>query len=163
MRTIGSVSTRRSVLSSNSFRISPSSCLSGTKYIFRPPGAVTIRCRSNQADKLSSTPPVDVKSQDSEPQDTGDSRPRPPELDLKAQNSEETIELQKEQEMKQQQKNSGTPSKSDILEEKDMTKAEQRKVNWGILKTLVKYIWPKVQSFVSQSNGRIILVSKSAL
>jgi hypothetical protein len=87
---------------------------------------------------------VDVKSQDPEPQDRGDTRPRPPELDLKAQNSEEMIELQKEQEIKEQQKKSGKSPKADILEEKEMSKAEQRKVNWGILKTLVKYIWPKV-------------------
>ena len=35
-------------------------------------------------------------------------------------------------------------TKPGILEEKELSKAEQRKVNWGILKTLVKYIWPKV-------------------
>ena len=53
-------------------------------------------------------------------------------------------ELKKEQELKDQQKNARKPVKPDILEEKELSKAEQRKVNWGILKTLVKYIWPKV-------------------
>jgi hypothetical protein len=55
-------------------------------------------------------------------------------------------ELQKEQEIKEQAKKSGKPpvaEKADILDEKTLSKAEQRKVNWGILKTLVKYIWPK--------------------
>ena len=106
---------------------------------------------------------MDVKSQDSAPRDSGDTRPRPPELDLKAQNSEEMIELQKEQEIKQQQTKSGKPPKADILEEKEMSKAEQRKVNWGILMTLVKYIWPKVESLENRSNGRITLGSRCAL
>jgi len=108
------------------------------------PSLVTVRYRSDQIDNQSHTPLVDVKSQDPEAQDRGDTRPRPPELDLKAQNSEEMIELQKEQEIKEQQKKSGKSPKADILEEKEMSKMEQRKVNWGILKTLVKYIWPKV-------------------
>jgi len=106
---------------------------------------------------------VDVKSQHPEPADSGDTRPRPPELDLKVQHSEEMIELQKEQEITQQQTKSGKPPKADILEEKEMSKAEQRKVNWGILMTLVKYIWPKVQSFENQDNGRITLGSKCVL
>jgi hypothetical protein len=143
--TISSLSSQRSVLCSSSFRIPPSSCLSNSKFAFHHPKHVTIRYRSDQADNQSRTPPVDVKSQDTEPQDQGDTRPPPPELDLKVQNSEEMIELQKEQEIKEQQKKSGKSPKADILEEKEMSKAEQRKVNWGILKTLVKYIWPKVQ------------------
>jgi len=76
--------------------------------------------------------------------DRGDIRPHPPELELKSQNSEAMNELKKEQELKDQQKNPQKPAKPDILEEKELSKAEQRKVNWGILKTLVKYIWPKV-------------------
>jgi hypothetical protein len=57
-------------------------------------------------------------------------------------------ELQKEQAIKEQAKKSGklpVQDKSDILDEKTLSKAEQRKVNWGILKTLVKYIWPKAR------------------
>ena len=77
--------------------------------------------------------------------DRGDIRPRPPELDLNSQNSAVMSELQKEQEVKDQGNKSGKPPKPDILEEKELSKAEQRKVNWGILKTLVKYIWPKVR------------------
>jgi hypothetical protein len=72
-------------------------------------------------------------------------RPRPPELDLKTQDSEAMNEIQKEQETKAKQQKAGKQVKADILEEtKVLSKAEQRKVNWGILKTLVKYIWPKV-------------------
>ena len=52
-------------------------------------------------------------------------------------------ELQKEAEIKEQQKKSRESLKADILQESEMSKAEQRKVNWGILMTLVKYIWPK--------------------
>jgi hypothetical protein len=76
--------------------------------------------------------------------DRADSRPRPPELDLKSQNSEQMNELQKEQEIKDQKK-TGNPPKADILEEADLSKTEQRKVNWGILKTMIKYIWPRVR------------------
>jgi len=84
-----------------------------------------------------------IRNYADQPADT--SRPRPPELDLKQQSSEEMQELQKEQEIKEKQKQAGQkPAKQDILEESNMSKAEQRKVNWGILKTLVKYIWPKV-------------------
>jgi hypothetical protein len=57
-------------------------------------------------------------------------------------------ELQKEQAIEEQAKKSGkppVPEKAGILDEKTLSKAEQRKVNWGILKTLVKYIWPKVR------------------
>jgi hypothetical protein len=56
--------------------------------------------------------------------------------------------LQKEQEFNDQQRKPGKTVKPDILEEKELSKAEQRKVNWGILKTLVKYIWPKVSNCV---------------
>ena len=76
--------------------------------------------------------------------DRGDNRPSPPELDLKAQ-PEQMNELQNEAEIKEQQKKAREPLlKADILQEAEMSKAEQRKVNWGILMTLVKYIWPKV-------------------
>ena len=143
VQTISSLSSQRSGLSSSSFRILLRSSLN-LRPAYHYPRPVTTRYRSDQADNQSRTPPADVKSQDPEPQDRGDTRPRPPELDLKAQNSEEMIELQKEQEIKEQQKKSGKSPKADILEEKEMSKAEQRKVNWGILKTLVKYIWPKV-------------------
>ena len=74
--------------------------------------------------------------------DRADSKPRPPELDLK-QDSEAMNDLNKERELKEQ-KTTGKLPKADILEEITLSKAEQRKVNWGILKTLVKYIWPKV-------------------
>ena len=124
---------------------------------------LTIRYRSDKANNQSHTPPVDVETQDSQPQDRSDTRSRPPELDLKDQNSEEMIELQKEQEIKEQQKEYGKPSKADVLEEKEMSKAEQRKVNWGILKTLVKYIWPKVHTVEIGGNDRIILDLRSAL
>jgi uncharacterized protein YqfB (UPF0267 family) len=77
--------------------------------------------------------------------DRGDIRPRPPELDLKAQDAEAVSELQKDQEIKEKEKKAREPIKADILQEAEVSKAEQRKINWGILKTLVKYIWPKVQ------------------
>jgi hypothetical protein len=87
-------------------------------------------------------------------QDNADDRPpRPPELDLKSQSSDAMNELQKEQEIKEQAQKSGkppVPEKSDILDEKTLSKTEQRKVNWGILKTLVKYIWPKARSPLPQ-------------
>jgi hypothetical protein len=67
-------------------------------------------------------------------------------------------ELQKEQAIKDQKK-TGKPPKADILEEADLSKAEQRKVNWGILKTLVKYIWPKVP-FLSVSDDRTTSASE---
>ena len=76
--------------------------------------------------------------------DRGDTRPRPPELDLKAQDAEAVSELQKEQEIKQKEKKSRESIKADLLQEAEVSKAEQREINWGILKTLVKYIWPKV-------------------
>jgi len=70
-------------------------------------------------------------------------RPRPPELDLKVQNSEAMNEIQQQQEIKAQEEKKTKSQKADILEEANLSKAEQRKVNWGILMTLVKYIWPK--------------------
>ena len=92
-----------------------------------------------------------IRNYADQPADT--SRPRPPELDLKQQSSEEMQELQKEQEIKDKQKQAGQkPAKQDILEESNMSKAEQRKVNWGILKTLVKYIWPKVCRLCGYAN-----------
>jgi uncharacterized protein YqfB (UPF0267 family) len=65
-------------------------------------------------------------------------------LDLKAQDAEAVSELQKEQEIKEKEKKAREPLKADILQEAEVSKAEQRKINWGILKTLIKYIWPKV-------------------
>lgn len=76
--------------------------------------------------------------------DRVDNRPRPPEVGLKSRDSEIMDELKKEQAIKKQQGNTGKPPKPDILAERELSKLEQRKVNWGILKTLVKYIWPKV-------------------
>ena len=77
-------------------------------------------------------------------EDRGDMRPRPPELDLKSQNSEAMNEIQRQREIKAQETvNNSKQAKSDVLQEETLSKAEQRKVNWGILKTLVKYIWPK--------------------
>jgi hypothetical protein len=108
-------------------------------------------------------------------QDYADNRPpRPPELDLKSQSSDAMNELQKEQEIKEQAKKSGKPpvaEKADILDEKTLSKAEQRKVNWGILKTLVKYIWPKARPPLPEivwrsfflRRGRIILGFGSGL
>jgi len=81
--------------------------------------------------------------------DNTDNRtPRSTKLDLKSQSSETTNKLQKGQEIKEQSSKAGRPSVQDrspnLLDEKTLSKAEQRKINWGILKTLVKYIWPKV-------------------
>src|SRR5438477_11318521 len=92
-RTISSIHSRPSVLASTSFRICPSSSLRKT-LPFRPPFPCTaIR---NHADR-------------------GDSRPRPPELDLKAQ-PEQMNELQQEADIKEQQKKAGEPIKADILQ-----------------------------------------------
>lgn len=120
-RAISSLHSRPSVLTSTSFRISPSSSLRKTLPFHPGFSCTAIRHHA----------------------DRGDSRPRPPELDLKAQ-PEQMNELQQEAEIKEQQKKAREPIKADILQEAELSKAEQRKVNWGILKTLVKYIWPKV-------------------
>ena len=125
-RTITSLSPHRFVLSSTSLRITPSTCLRRPPTVPFLPLAISIRHHSDRVDR-------------------GDIRPRPPELDLKSENSAALNELQKEQEIKDQLKKSAKPAKPDILEEKELSKAEQRKVNWGILMTLVKYIWPKVR------------------
>jgi hypothetical protein len=82
--------------------------------------------------------------------DRGDTRPRPPELDLKAQDAEAVSELQNEQEIKVKENKVKEPLKADILQEAEVSKAEQRKINWGILKTLVKYIWPKVVYYLDE-------------
>lgn len=127
---IASISTNRSILSSTAFRIHRSTCLRRQLNPHTFPSPVSFRRQSDRADN----------------------RPPPPELDLKSQDSEAMNELQKEQEIKKKQENiGGKPAKPDILEEQELSKAEQRKVNWGILKTLVKYIWPKVRG--SPSNG----------
>jgi hypothetical protein len=125
VRTITSLSPHRSVLSSTSFRMAPSTCLRRPPVVPFIPLSVSLRRHSNRADR-------------------GDIQRRPPQLDLKSQNSQVMNELQKEQTIKDQQKNSRKPAKPNILEEKELSRAEQRRVNWSILKTLVKYIWPKV-------------------
>jgi hypothetical protein len=51
-------------------------------------------------------------------------------------------EITRQREIKSQEDKVVT--KKDILAEENLSKLEQRKVNWGILMTLVKYIWPKV-------------------
>jgi hypothetical protein len=66
-------------------------------------------------------------------------------LDLKTQNPEVVNEIQQQREINAQLQDR-TPWKKDVLAEESLSKAEQRKVNWGIFKTLVKYIWPKVGS-----------------
>jgi hypothetical protein len=117
---------KRSIYPSVSIRVSQSTCLT------RPPPSFVCAFLARRGY-----------------QDNTDNRPpRPPELDLKSQSSDAMNELQKEQAIKAQAKKSGKPpvqDKSDILDEKTLSKAEQRKVNWGILKTLGKYIWPKAR------------------
>ena len=73
-------------------------------------------------------------------------------MDLKTQQSEAMNELQKEREIKDQ-KITGKLPKADIFQEKDLSKTEQRKVNWGILKTMIKYVWPKVRSLGVAETG----------
>lgn len=134
-RTVSSLHSRPSVLSSASYRTSPSSSLRKTIPFHRLSPYLAIRHHADRSDQ----------------------RPRPPELDLKAQ-PEQMNELQQDAEIKQQQKKVHEPTKADFLQEGELSKAEQRKVNWGILKTLVKYIWPKVRfSTKLRADGRIIL------
>lgn len=133
VRTLASMSFRRSILPATS---------SGITYFGRP----LLFCHS----------PTFLATRHHA--DRSDNKPSPPELDLKPQNSEEMNELQKEQAIKDQKKTGKLP-KADILEEADLSKAEQRKVNWGILKTLVKYIWPKVP-FLSVSDDRTTSASE---
>ena len=95
--------------------------------------------------------------------DRTDNRPRTPEIVLKARDSEATNVVQQKKEIKDQQKKSNAPAKTDMLEEKELSKTAQRKVNWGILKTMVKYIWPKVSRYCNGANERIISVSESEL
>jgi hypothetical protein len=73
-------------------------------------------------------------------------RTRSPELDSNVRSPETTPEPQKELPPKT---NSGNDSAKnvDILGEGTVSKSEQKKVNWRILLTLVKYIWPKVCMF----------------
>jgi len=79
--------------------------------------------------------------------DRTDTRPPPPELDIKSQPNAMN-ELQKEREIKVRETKLGKTAKPDVLgETPQLSKAEQREVNWGILKTLVKYIWPKVKPY----------------
>lgn len=131
-RAIASMSTHRSILSPTSFRITPSTCLRRPPNPYMFPSLVSFR---HQSDRV-------------------DSRPRPPEVNLKSQDSEIMNELQKEQGIKKQQGNTRKLPKPDILAERELSKSEQRKVNWGILKTLVKYIWPKVQ----MSSGEKLMI-----
>ena len=72
--------------------------------------------------------------------------PRSIALGLKSQDPEATSGLQKDRKITEQQKKTGNGP--DVLDQTQMSKAEQRKVNWGILKTLVKYIWPKVRNIL---------------
>jgi hypothetical protein len=84
-----------------------------------------------------------VRYRTDQAEERGEMRPRPPELDLKSQTSEAMNEIQQQQGIKAKEEKKIKAAKTDILEEANLSKAEQRKVNWGILKTLVKYIWPK--------------------
>jgi hypothetical protein len=81
--------------------------------------------------------------------DRADNRPRTPKLDLKTQNSEVTNEVRQKQETKDQKKRE-VPAKTDMLEEKELSVAAPRPTNWGILKNMIKYIWPKVNYTVTK-------------
>jgi len=121
---------------------------------FSPPKPLISPLVLHQPPRLARPPPLSIPPRFLSRrgyQNNSDNRPpRAPELDLKSQPSEAMSELQKDQEIKEQAKKSGKPpvqqKSPDLFDEKTLSKAEQRKVNWGILKTLVKYIWPKVIS-----------------